>query len=321
MTNHKINLYKSKIFVPGATGFLGTRLVNRLKKEKLNFVTASKTLGTDFRNQKEVDDFFTREKPDIVINCAAYVGGIKFSLEHEGEIFFNNILISTYLIEAARKYGVKRFVNPISNCSYPNVVQKDFKEKEWWDGPLHPSVFVYGFIRKAVWTQTYAYHRQYNMNFTNFLIPNMYGPNDHFNEIRSHALGALIMKIFRAKKENLPSVIVWGSGKPIREWLYVDDAVEAFMRSFSIEPHVDPINLGQGKGISIAELANKIKKVVDYKGKLVFDTKKPDGAPYKVMNVEKLKKMYKWLPSTSLDSGIKKTIDWYNQSMAKSSYK
>jgi len=311
MPRKKIELKKTKILVAGATGFLGKRMVERLKKEKLDFVTASQTSGTDFRNQKQADAFFAKERPGVVINCAAYVGGIKFALDHEGEIFYNNILMSTYLIEASRKYDVKRFVNPISNCSYPDVVQKDFKENEWWDGPLHYTVFVYGFVRKASWVQTYAYNKQYDMEFSNFLIPNMYGPDDHFDEIRSHALGALIMKITKAKKDNLPQVVVWGSGKPVREWLYVDDAVEAIIRSFNLPAHIDPINLGQGQGISIADLAYKIKKVVGYKGKLIFDLARPDGAPYKIMNVDKLKETYHWLPQTSLDEGIKKTIRWY----------
>lgn len=311
MTDKIINLRKCKIFVPGASGFLGKRLIKRLKPEKLDFVTASQSQGIDFRQQKQVDDYFKKEKPDVVINCAAYVGGIKFVLDHEGEVFYNNILISTNLIEASRKYQVKRFVNPISNCSYPDVVKKDFKENEWWNGPLHYSVLVYGFIRKASWVQTYAYNKQYQMNFNNFLIPNMYGPDDHFDEIRSHALGALILKFTKAKENKLPTVTVWGSGKPIREWLYVDDAVEAIIRSFSLPSHVDPINLGRGEGVSIGQLAYKIKKAVRYEGKLVFDRTKPDGAPYKIMNVDKLKEIYHWMPPTSLDEGIKRTIDWY----------
>jgi len=301
----------NKIFVAGGTGFLGQRMIERLKKEKANFVTASLDDGVDFRDKKQIESFFEREKPEIVINCAAFVGGIKFGMEHEGEIFYNNLLMSTNLIECARKYKIKRFINPISNCSYPDVLQKDFKEEEWWDGPLHTSVMVYGFARKATWVQSLAYHNQYGMDFVNFLVPNMYGPGDHFNEVRSHALGALIMKIVKAKKEKSPEVIVWGTGKPVREWLYIDDCVEIFMRALEIEPFVKPINIGQGKGISIKDLAEMIKEVVGYEGKLVFDTSKPDGAPYKIMNVDKMKTMFDWVPPTGLKEGIKKTIEWY----------
>lgn len=303
-----------KIFVAGGTGFLGKRVVKRLEEEKVNFVSASLSLGVDFRDKIQIENFFERERPDIVINCAAYVGGIKFGMEHEGEIFYNNILINANLIECARKFGVKRFINPISNCSYPDVVQKDFKEDEWWDGPLHSSVLVYGFAKKATWVQAYAYHNQYGMDFINLIVPNMYGPEDHFNEVRSHALGALIMKIARAKEENLPEVIVWGTGKPVREWLYIDDCVEAFMRAMEIPSTIEPINIGQGIGVSIAKLAETIQNIVGYKGKLVFDSTKPDGALYKIMNVDRMKKILNWIPETGLEDGIRKTIKWYKQS-------
>lgn len=306
-----MNLRNKKIFVAGNTGFLGKRVVKRLKEEKMNYVGASLDTGIDFRDRNQTENFFSKEKPDILINCAAFVGGIKFGLEHEGEIFYNNVLINANLIECSRKYAIKRFINPISNCSYPDVTRRDFKEKEWWSGHLHPSVLVYGFVKKGTWVQSYAYHNQYGMDFINFLVPNMYGPGDHFDEVRSHALGALIMKIVKAKEEKLPKVIVWGTGKPIREWLYVDDCVEAFVRTLTIPPSLEPINIGQGIGISIRDLARLIKEIVGYKGRLVFDTSRPDGAPYKVMNVDKFKKIFNWLPPIKLEDGIKKTVKWY----------
>lgn len=304
-----------KILVAGATGFLGSRVVKRLKDEGLNFVGTSLSMGVDFRDMSQLEGFFAKEKPNIVINCAAFVGGIKFGLEHEAEIFYNNVLINTNLIECSRRYGVGRYVNPISNCSYPNVLEKDFKEEEWWDGPLHPSVMVYGFAKKATWVQSYAYHNQYGMDFVNLLVPNMYGPGDHFHEERSHALGALIMKIAKAKREGVAEVVVWGTGSPVREWLYVDDCVEIFLRALDINLVNDPINIGCGSGISIAEMAEVIKSVVKYEGELVFDTSKPDGAPYKVMNVDKMKKIFDYTPSTKLEEGIKVAVDWYYENV------
>ena len=309
-----MNLEGRKIFVAGGTGFLGKRIVKRLKEEGMSFVATSLSRGVDFRNKEETESFFEKERPGFVMNCAAFIGGIKFGLEHEAEIFYNNVLINTNLIEASRKYGIRRFINPIANCSYPGTTQGDFKEEEWWDGPLHPSVMVYGFVKKGTWVQSYAYHNQYGMDFVNFSVPNMYGPGDHFDEVRSHAMGALIMKIVKAKEENLPEVIVWGTGRPVREWLYVDDCVEAFIRALEIPPIVEPINIGQGVGISIVDMAKMIKKMVGFQGKLVLDTSKPDGAPYKVMNVERMKRIFDWLPSTPLEEGVKKTIDWYYKS-------
>lgn len=299
----------NKILVAGGSGFLGKRVIKELTEKKLPFVTTSLSLGVDFRDFKKTLNFFQKHKPNIVIHTAAFIGGIKFGLDHAGEVYFNNILISTNLIEAARLTKVKLFISPIANCAYPDVVNKDFKETEFWNGPLHPSVMVYGLVRKAQWAQTWAYTRQYNMKFINLVLPNMYGPGDYFDAERSHALGALLMKIVNAKKKNLPEVVVWGTGKPIREWLYVDDGAEALVRAMNLNYYVEPINIGVGRGISIKDLSLLIKKIVGYQGRLVFDKTKPDGAPYKVMNVALCKKIFKWLPQTGLEEGIRLTYN------------
>lgn len=300
-----------KIFVPGGNGFLGKRVVKKLEERGIEYVSLSLRDGYDFRNFEQTKELFEKEKFDAVINCAAFVGGIQYGYEKPGEIFYNNILMSTYLMEAARLTGVERFINPISNCSYPAHLTKDFKEEEWWDGPLHESVLVYGFVRKASWVQSWAYHKQYGFKTINLILPNMYGPGDHFDEKRSHALGALIMKFVEAKKKNLSEVTVWGTGKPIREWLYVDDGAEILIKSLEIEPIIEPINVGVGKGISILELAELIKEVVGYRGEIILDKSKPDGAPYKTMDNTKSKKIFKWEPPTTLREGIAKTVEWY----------
>ena len=300
-----------KIFVPGGNGFLGKSVVKKLEKRNIGCISLSLRDGYDFRNFEQTKKLFEKEGFDAVINCAAFVGGIQYGYEKPGEIFYNNILMSTNLMGAARLTNVKIFINPISNCSYPAHLTKDFKEEEWWDGPLHESVLVYGFVRKASWVQSWAYYKQYGFKTINLILPNMYGPGDHFDEKRSHALGALIMKFVEAKRKNLPNVTVWGTGKPIREWLYVDDGAEILIRALEIEHTIKPINVGVGKGISILGLAELIKEVVGYKGELVLDKSKPDGAPYKTMDNTKLKKIFNWKPSTDLREGIEKTVEWY----------
>lgn len=300
-----------KIFIAGGTGFLGKRLIKILKEKKLSFTTTSLSMGVDFRNFQQTLDFFKKNKPNIVIHAAGQVGGIKYGIEHTGEMYYNNILISTNLIEAARLTNVKKFISPIANCAYPNVVSRDFKENEFWNGPLHESVLVYGMVRKAQWAQTWAYNRQYGMNFVNLVLSNMYGPGDRFDEERSHALGGILGKIINAKVNKIPQVTIWGSGKPIREWLYVDDGAQALLRAIDINYPVSQINIGVGKGISIHELSLLIKEIVTYKGKLIFDITKPDGAPYKVMDNTKCKKIFKWVPKTDLKDGIKDTYKWY----------
>ncbi len=305
------NLNYKKIFVPGGNGFLGKRVAKKLKEKNIDFLSFSLRDGFDFRNFEQTQKLFEKEKFDGVINCAAFVGGIKFGYEKPGEIFYNNILMATNLMEAARLAKVERFINPISNCVYPARLTDDFKEEELWTGDLHESVRVYGFARKASLIQSWAYHQQHGFKTLNLILPNMYGAGDHFEEIRSHALGALIMKFVEAKKKSKPEVIVWGSGKPVREWLYVDDGAEALMRALEIEPTIEPINIGVGKGISILELAELIKEVVAYKGKIVLDKSKPDGALHKTMDSSKMKKIFNWQPEISLKEGIEKTVKWY----------
>lgn len=300
-----------KVFVAGGSGFLGKRIIKRLETKKIPYVTTSLSLGTDFTDMKQTLAFYKKHQPTVVIHAAAYVGGITFGIEHAGEIYYKNIIASTNLIEAARLSGVKKFINTIGNCSYPDVKNRIFKEEEFWNGPLHPSVAAYGIVRKAQYLQSVAYHNQYGMNFANLILPNMYGPNDHFNETRSHALGALLMKIATAKENNIPQVIVWGTGKPIREWLHVDDGAEALIRAMKVDTGIEPINIGVGKGISIKELALLIKEIVGYKGKLVFDRTKPDGAPYKIMDIRKCKRIFGWIPNTPLEEGILQTYKWY----------
>jgi GDP-L-fucose synthase len=299
-----------KIFVPGGNGFLGSRVVEKLKEKNFPFLSLSLRNGIDFRQFELTNRLFQKEKFDAVINCAAFVGGIQFGCSRPGEIFFNNVSMCTNLIEASRLAGVRRFVNPLSNCTYPQQLS-ELKENEWWNGSLHESVLAYGYARKASWVQSWAYQQQYGFETVNLILPNMLGPGDHFDEVRSHALGALIGKFVEAKRKSLPHVVVWGTGKPIREWLYVDDGAEALIRALDIDHLVDPINIGVGKGISTIELAKMIKNVVGYEGDIVLDTSKQDGTPCKIMNVAKMKQIFNWEPQTSLEQGIRKTVEWY----------
>lgn len=306
-----------KILVLGSTGFVGKRVCKKLKQQGIEFSEASLSQGADFRDLNQIKRLFEKEKPTHVLNCAAFVGGIQFGLKHVGEIYFNNTLMSLNIFECAKLFNVKRVVNPISNCSYPNFSNEVFTEERWWDGKLHDSVLSYGFTRKASWVNSWAYNKQYGIDTINLLVPNMYGPEDHFEEERSHALGALIMKIYKAKQDNKAEVTVWGTGKPIREWLYVDDFADLMIEALDIEPTTKPINVGIGKGISIKEMAEIIKDEVGFKGRLVYDTSKPDGAPYKIMDVRKMEKILKKIPKTGMKEGIGKTVRWYEKEVLK----
>ncbi|HEY4119397.1 MAG TPA: NAD-dependent epimerase/dehydratase family protein, partial [Byssovorax sp.] len=235
------------ILVTGATGFLGKRVRRLLTARALEHTATSLSLGVDLRDPAAADALFRDVKPAAVLHCAAYVGGIGFGLEHPAEMFRNNLFMTLNLLEACRAHGVRRLVNPIANCAYPARLSL-FREDELWDGPLHESVLVYGFARKASWVGAYAYEKQYGVDSVNLILSNMYGPEDHFEEVRSHALGALVMKMLRARDEGLPTVTVWGTGSPVREWLYVDDGAEAMVRGLDAKRTLDPVNVGVGEG-------------------------------------------------------------------------
>lgn len=299
-----------KVLVTGATGFLGRRVCKKLKNQGIEYIPTSLSLGLDLRNKQAVNALWKQWKPEVILNCAAYVGGIAFGYEHPAEIFSNNLEMTINLFEASKNFQVKRIVNPISNCAYP-AKASIFREEEFWDGPLHESVMVYGFVRKASWIGAYAYARQFGMDTINLILSNMYGPEDHFDEKRSHALGALIMKFVKAKRMNEPFVSVWGTGEPVREWLHVDDAAEAMIRAIDIPKHIEPINIGVERGISIAELASLIKKYTGYKGEIEYDISKPDGASFKTVDGSKGQKIFDWSPRIEFEIGVKETIDWY----------
>ena len=214
------------------------------------------------------------------------------------------------LLEAAAQSNVGRIVNPISNCAYPGAATF-FKEDEFWNGPLHESVMVYGFVRKAAWVGAWGYAKQYGLDVVNIILSNMYGPGDHFEEERSHALGALIMKIVQAKLACQPQVVIWGSGKPVREWLHIDDGAEAMIRAIDVAPSLDPVNIGVGKGVSILDMANLIKELTGYEGELVLDMTKPDGAPYKTVDGSRGLQHFGWQPVKDFRQGVAETIEWF----------
>jgi len=298
------------ILVTGATGFLGRRVCRLLDARGLAYTPTALSMGVDLRDPAATDALFTRVKPRQLINCAAFVGGIQFGMKRPAELFHHNMLMTLNLLQAATAHGVQRTVNPISNCAYP-AAATFFQEDAFWDGPLHESVMVYGFARKASWMGAWAYHQQHGLDVLNLVLSNMYGPEDHFEEERSHALGALVMKIVRAQQLGLPEVVVWGSGKPVREWLHVDDGAEALVRGLDAPPTLAPVNIGVGHGVSILATAQLIQRLAGYTGRLVLDTSKPEGAPYKTVDGSRGAALLGWRPGRDFEQGVADTIAWY----------
>jgi GDP-L-fucose synthase len=303
------------ILVLGATGFVGRRVCRLLEARGAAFTRTSLSLGVDLREREQVRALFQSARPKHIINCASFVGGIQYGLKHPVEIFDNNARMTANIFEASHKADVVRVVNPISNCVYPRG-KTLFREEEIWDGPMDDSVLVYGAMRKLSWVASWAYARQHGLDTLNLVLSNMYGPEDHFDEERSHALGALVMKVFRAKADGAPHVVVWGSGKPVREWLHVDDGAEALVRGLDAKPTREFVNVGVGEGISVLALAEKIRAAVGYEGKIVLDQTKPDGAPHKTVDGARGEELLGWRPCISLDEGIAATVDWYRRHRA-----
>lgn len=300
------------ILVTGATGFLGKRVCRQLDLQKIPYEKTSLSMGVDLRDSRQTHALFQELNPKYVLHCASYVGGIQFGLKHSAEIYYNGLLMQANLLEACKDAGVKRLVNPISNCAYPGRASL-FKEDEFWEGELHDSVQVYGMVRKLSYIGALAYQQQYRLDTINLILSNMYGPEDHFEAERSHALGALIRRFIEAKENEEPSVCIWGTGKPVREWLYVDDGASAMIRALDIEPYSGIINIGVAKGISIHDMAMLIKELVEYKGNLVYDTSKLDGAPYKTVDGSLGAKLMNWQPSTDFKQGVAETVNWYRK--------
>ncbi|NBH72685.1 NAD-dependent epimerase/dehydratase family protein [Clostridiaceae bacterium] len=300
------------ILVIGATGFLGKRVCRKLDDLRKDYVRTSLSLGVDLRDRDQAIRLFQKIKPEFVLNCAAFLGGVQFGYEHAAEMFKNNMEIELSILEACKEAEVKRLVNPIGNCSYPGIA-KVYKEKEFWDGPLHESVLAYGFAKKAFCVGAWAYQRQYGTDIINLVFPNMYGPGDHFDPMRSHAVGGLIRKFVDAMDEGERSVVIWGTGRPVREWLYVDDGAEAMVRAMEIPYYPDIINIGMNKGYSILETAKIIQRLTGFNGELILDTSKIDGAPVKIMDVELCEKIFGWLPGMEYEEGLKRSIESYRE--------
>ena len=303
----------SSVLVLGHTGFLGKALYKRLKDEGVKCAGASLSNGFDIRNQNVLDELIQSQECNVIINCAATVGGIEFGRRNPVALFRDNLQMMLSILESAAKYKVK-LINPISNCAYPKDL-KVFKENEFWNGPLDESVLVYGSLRKIGWVGAWAYASELQLKSTNLVFPNMYGPGDHLDPVRAHALGALVYRILMAKREQDSEILVWGSGNPVREWMYVDDAVDALVLAIDSVLPVEIVNVGAGNGISIRDLANEIALQVGYKGNIEFDLSKPDGAPYKTMDGTQGQKLLNWQAKTDLETGIGKTILWYANEM------
>ncbi len=303
-----------EITVAGGFGFLGSNIAKKLKQEGYDPLPFSRRTGVDIRDFDQINEFLAQQRPEIVINCAAHVGGIAYNALAPVDVYEDNLLIGFNLVKACYLNKVKKLVNIMPNCTYPGVAEV-YKEDEWWEGEMHETVRTYGMPRKAMWVQCWAYKKIHGFGSIHIVIPNLYGPGDHFDPIRSHALGALIKKIVEAKVKNNPTVEIWGTGNPVREWGYVEDAAEGIVIAMEKYDDIDILNLGEGEGYTIRDVAEMIREAVGWEGEFLFDPNRPDGAPRKILDVSKMRKVLDWEPKTPIREGIKRAVEWYTQNV------
>ena len=304
-----------KILVTGGAGFLGSFIVEKLINErKVNprSIRVPRSREVDLRKWencvKAVEDI------DVVIHLAAKVGGIGFNKQNPATLFYDNAVMGIQMMEAARQEGVQKFVALGTICAYPKYTPVPFKEEYLWNGYPEETNAPYGLAKKILLVQAQAYREQYGFNAIYLLPVNLYGPRDNFDPESSHVIPALIKKMVDAKLAGEDEVVVWGTGKASREFLYVEDAAEGILLAAKKYDKSDPVNLGVGKEITIRDLVYLIAKLTGYTGKIEWDTTKPDGQPRRCLDTSKARREFGFLAQTDFEVGLKKTIDWYLQS-------
>lgn len=304
------NFWKDKsVVVTGGDGFLGKHLIAKIKLQNPKSIFVPKRPEYDLR--KYEDCLKVAKKGDVIIHLAANVGGIGYNREFPATLFDDNILMGTFMMMAARAAKVDKYVALGTICAYPKFTPVPFKEENLWEGYPEETNAPYGLAKKMQLVQAQSYREQYGFNAI-FLLPvNLYGPGDNFDPKSSHVIPALIRKFVEAGERGDKEVVVWGTGKASREFLYVDDAAEAIILAAEKYNKSEPVNLGAGFEITIKDLADLIKNLTGFKGKIIWDRSKPDGQPRRKLDVSRAKREFGFTAGTSFEKGLRETIDWY----------
>lgn len=301
---------EARVFVAGHGGLVGGAIVRRLKAEGFRQLVTRPRASLELTDAEAVDSFFCAEKPEFVFLAAAKVGGILANDTHPGEFIRDNLAIQLNVLESARRHGVRKLQFLGSSCIYPKEAPQPIREEYLLTGPLEPTNEAYAVAKIAGITMCQAYWRQYGCRFISAMPTNLYGPGDNFDLRNSHVLPALIRKFHEAKASGAPTVVVWGSGRPRREFLHVDDLAGACVHLMRHWESPEIINVGVGEDVSIAELADLVQSVVGYRGEIVFDAGKPDGTPRKLLDVSRVHATG-WQARIPLREGIDATYRWF----------
>lgn len=301
---------QAKVYVAGHSGLVGSAIVRRLQEDGFENLLLRRSRELDLCEQQAVREFFSAEKPDYVILAAAKVGGILANDTYPAEFLYDNLMMEANVIHAAYQYDVKKLLALGSTCIYPRMAPQPLREDSLLTGPLEPTNEWYAVAKIAGIKLCQAYRKQYGCNFIAAMPTNLYGRGDNFDLEKSHVLPALIRKFHDAKLEKQATVTVWGTGKPLREFLYVDDLADACM--FLLENYDDKevVNIGVGKDISIGDAASIVQDVVGFEGEIVYDTSKPDGTPRKLVDTTKINDLG-WKAGMGFREGVEKTYRWF----------
>lgn len=300
-----------KVIVTGGAGFLGSYVAQKFQKRGCKDIIVPRSRDYDLRREEAIIRLYEETHPDMVIHLAAKVGGIGANREKPGEFFYDNLIMGIQLIEQARLFGVEKFVAIGTVCAYPKFTPVPFKEEDIWGGYPEETNAPYGLAKKMLLVQSQAYRQQYGFNSI-FLLPvNLYGPGDNFDPKSSHVIPAIIKKCVDAIEDGKDEIVVWGTGKASREFLYAEDAAEGILLAAEKYNKPEPINIGAGSEISIKELVGRIVELTGFKGKIVWDTSKPDGQPRRCLDITKAEKEFGFRTTTSLVEGLRRTINWY----------
>jgi GDP-L-fucose synthase len=307
-----MNIWEEKrVIVTGGAGFLGSYVVEKLKKRGCKNIFIPLVEDYDLTKEKNVIRLYQDYPTDIVIHLAAVVGGIGANRENPGKFFYDNLVMGAMLIEYARQFKVDKFVAIGTICAYPKFTPVPFKEEDLWNGYPEETNAPYGLAKKMMLVQSQAYRMQYGFNSI-FLLPlNLYGPRDNFNPKSSHVIPALIKKFAEAVEKGKNKVVCWGTGKPTRGFLYVEDAAEGILLAAEKYNKSEPINLGSDLEISIKDLVEIIAKLMGFKGKIKWDTSKPDGQPRRKLDTRRAEREFGFKATMDFVEGLKRTIKWY----------
>lgn len=304
-----MDLANKKIVITGATGFLGNHLQESLAAKGLTF-TALGSKDYDLTIQTAVEQLFEDHKPEVLFHFAGYSGGIKTNKERPAEFYQRNILMNTLTLDAAYRHGVEKMICVMGGCSYPATAPNPIPETEMWNGYPQFESAPYSTAKKMLLVASEAYRRQYGFNSIVMIPGNVYGPYDNFNLNDSHVIPALVRKIYEATRDNTPSLTMWGTGAPVRDFIYARDAVDGVVKAAETYDSSEPINISSGKPVTIRELVETTVDLTGFKGDVVWDTEKPDGQMFKGFDVQRMHERLGYDAPTSLAEGLKLTVDW-----------